>query len=173
MRGLLLLGALLVVLLAAIAWKLYSDEEPAPLGDVGPSTGVVMLGVGAEPGGEPAAPPAQPPPTASSPPPAAGNAQAAEASTGQTQTERAEAAYRSPPPEEPPATQEPTVAGAVHVVQQGENLYRIVLAAYGKWSEEIADRIVEVNELSNADDLPTGKSLRLPVVEGFPAPKGG
>ena len=66
------------------------------------------------------------------------------------------------------ATQGPTKAGEVGtvVVSEGDNLYRIILGAYGIYNEELLSHVLNENpEIPSSKKIIVGRTLRLPRID--------
>lgn len=76
------------------------------------------------------------------------------------------------PTPEPEPEPEPTPSpGVTYTVQPGENLYRIVVRAYGTGPSDLVDAVAEANGMADAGSLAVGQKLTLPLISGFPEPQ--
>ena len=70
-------------------------------------------------------------------------------------------------------TEPPLSSELIHIVKDGETLYRIVLNAYGTAPAELVEAVSTANQLQSSGSIDKGQTLKLPVIEGFPAPSAG
>jgi nucleoid-associated protein YgaU len=77
------------------------------------------------------------------------------------------------PVDTPPVTPTPPVVAAVleYTVVSGDSLYGIVRRAYGSAPERLIDAVATANHMDDPSSLNLGQVLRLPIIEGFPAPQ--
>lgn len=75
-----------------------------------------------------------------------------------------------PPVVEPPVEEPPAPPVLKHTVAEGENLYRIVLKAYGTAPAALIDAVAAANGLADPGQLGAGAVIELPELSGYPAP---
>lgn len=184
MRFLLVLTALMLAVAAGVWWKTTRADDSAldPLAP-DPSLGAVTFGAQPEskppaPAKQPAATPANlpakeaaPPQPAAAPLGEAGPADATAPGSGRLPAGGGDPREPQTPANERPKPAEPPPAPLQHVVKDGENLYRIVLKAYGTAPEALVDAVARANGLRDAGTISPGQTLTLPSLAGWPPPK--
>ncbi|MGB0952273.1 MAG: LysM peptidoglycan-binding domain-containing protein [Planctomycetota bacterium] len=176
MRTLLALTALMLLLATAVWWKTRPGDAPTNLPATtseNPMRGVMTLGTDKEVG-------KQRNQVTDATFPKSNTAKDVRPSDagGDHEGEVMEAVAPPQPPVQPPLdpTPEPepepvTPVGVTYTVQQGDNLYRIVVRAYGTGPSELVDAVAEANGMRDAGSLSVGQTLTLPLISGFAAPQ--
>jgi phage tail protein X len=183
MRTLIGLTTLMLVLAAAVWWKTRAADDPGqlpPTTTSNPREGVATVGL---PEGA----------RTTSTPVGGGGGRATEAgfgsgepggtaeagdgsemgdwiSSGGDEPNTRESDPMPPPVVDAPAAEPPTPTALKHTVAEGENLYRIVLKAYGTAPAALIDAVAAANGLGDPGQLGAGAVIELPELPGYPAP---
>lgn len=165
MRTLIALTVLMLALASAVWWKTTGGGKP---GDVPPTSseetneGILTIAPESE--------------TDPSPGSLDGSASNASGTSGEPK----EASMTGGEEEKTPVdesgseeTEPPLSSELIHIVKDGETLYRIVLNAYGTAPAELVEAVATANQLQSSGSIDKGQTLKLPVIEGFPAPSAG
>jgi LysM domain-containing protein len=185
MRSLATLGGVIVLIVLAIAWKISNQVEAGQLPD--PNSGVVMLGTvpndsqtaaNQDSSMAAAREAATNKPSSSADPQSLTESQptgssSAGADSGDLTPGSASNKESAKPDGPQGGSIGPPSASSdlVYTVLANETMYGILLRAYGKASPDLIEAVAAANDLDDPSALKVGQPLRLPLVEGFPAPK--